>query len=137
MTPCLLNSNSQQAQFMGEDKWLSDMEPKNTHHICTSLVHMDRFKAHRAEGRKKLQESISVICIFIIGAPKSCFQKGIPRTLHLNHLFLLSTHRAILNNLKFQRKNNVSLYCLALRKSASSLQNRLEIHLGESSVQEP
>lgn len=53
MTPCLLNSNSQKAQFMKEVKRLSDMEPKNTHHTRIPLVHMYRFKAHKFEGRKK------------------------------------------------------------------------------------
>lgn len=78
------------------------MELKNTHHSCTPLVHTDRFKVHKVEGRKKLQENISVIYMVATGAPKSCFQKDILRK--LNNLFLLSTHRAILNNLKFQGK---------------------------------
>lgn len=111
-----------------------DMEPKNTHHTCTPLVHTDRFKAHKVEGRKKLQENISVICMVATGAPKSCFQKDILRKLYLNNLFLLSTHRAILNNLKFLGKNILSVYCLAPRKNASSLQNTQEIHLGENPV---
>lgn len=55
----------------------------------------------KVEGRKKLQENI-VIYMVATGAPKSCFQKDILRK--LNNLFLLSTHRAILNNLKFQGK---------------------------------
>lgn len=33
--PCLLDSNLQQAQFRREAERLSDMEPQNTHHMCT------------------------------------------------------------------------------------------------------
>jgi len=63
-----------------------------------------------------------------IGAPPKRYSQEIASK---HHLFLLSTYRAIGNNLKFQSKYIKILPLGNKKKNPSSLQNRMEIYLGE------